>query len=391
MKHFLFFRLRNICYNSYNYFSGALAEALLNCSHTVSVFSGEKEPLEAMERFVGQKFDAMVDFNSNLPKLKMEDGSYFLDQIDAPFYDIILDHPLYHHDMLKHKLKNFHVICLDENHKTYIENYYPHIVSVHVLPMTGEDIAPGETGLPKKNIGLLFSGSYTPPGEVAASIKDIPDFMGEITNNLIEKLKADPCITQEAALRTMLPDLDEIVEELFPLHMQACFLADSYIRAFRREEILTSLAKEKIPMTVCGNGWRKSPLADFQNVSVIDDTDFKDTFSLFRQAKITLNIMPEFKAGTHDRIYSSMLNKSLCLTDPSSMVRHQFTEGKELVFYNVNQPDALCEKVKELLLNDASREEITENGYKKALAEHTWANRGKDFLQIIENHTAKKG
>lgn len=384
MKHFLFFRLRNICYNSYNYFSGALAGALLDRSHTVTVFSGEKEPLEAMERFVGQKFDAMVDFNSNLPKLKMEDGTYFLDQIDAPFYDIILDHPLYHHDMLKHKLKNFHVICLDENHKTYIENYYPHIASVHVLPMTGEDIAPGETGFPKKNMGLLFSGSYTPPKEVAASIKDIPDFMGEITKNLIEIMKNDPGITQEAALQSMLPDLDEIVAELFPLHMQACFLADSYIRAWRREEILTALATAEIPMTVLGNGWKKSPLADFQNVSLIDDKDFKDTFSYFRQAKITLNIMPEFKAGAHDRIYSCLLNKSLCLTDPSSMLKRQFTDGKELVFYDVNRPDTLCETVKKFLSGDARRQEITEQGYKKALAEHTWAKRGEDFLRILE-------
>lgn len=385
MRHFLFFQLRNVCYNSYNYFSGALAKALQDKSCSITIFSGEREPLEAMERFVGQHFDAMVDFNSNLPKLKMEDDSYFLDQIDAPFFDIILDHPLYHHDMLKHPLRDFHVICLDENHKTYIETYYPHIASVHVLPMTGEDMAPEHNGLPDKNIDLLFSGSYTPPEEVAASIENIPGFMGKITKKLIEDMKRDAGLTQEAALRAMLPELDEIVEELFPLHMQACFLADSYLRAWRREETLTALAKSGISMTVCGNGWRKSPLADYSNVSITDDMDFQDTFSYFRQAKITLNLMPEFKAGAHDRIYSAMLNKSLCLTDSSSMLKRQFTDDKELVFFPTDQPDILCETVGNLLLNDKKRIEITENGYRKAKAEHTWQKRGEEFLSITDH------
>lgn len=383
MKHILFFQLRNVCYNSYNYFSDSLAKELCSLSQSVEIFSGEKEPLENMERYVGQSFDALVDFNSNLPKLKMEDGSYFLDQISAPFYDIILDHPLYHHDMLKHELKDFHVICLDANHKKYIETYYPHIASVHVLPMTGEDIAPDGADFPEKTIDLLFSGSYTPPKEVDAAIEDIPDFMGEITRNLIDKMKKDTSLTQERALTSMLPDLDEIVEELFPLHMQACFLADTYIRAWRREELLTALARSGISMTLCGNGWRKSPLVKFANVSIIDDMDFKDTFSYFRQAKITLNIMPEFKFGAHDRVYSAMLNHSLCLTDPSILLDEQFQDGKELIFYPADKPGILCETVKELLDHPKKIKEISESGYQKAQAEHTWKNRAKAFLHII--------
>lgn len=380
MKHFLLFQLKSVCYNSYTYFSNSLAKELTACSHAVEIFSTEKEPAEAMERFVGRQFDGMIDFNSGLPKVKMEDDTYFLDQVDAPFYDVILDHPLYHHDMLKHPLKNFHVICLDENHKTYIETYYPHIASVHVLPMTGEDMAKDKAGYPEKTIDFLFSGSYTSPKEVASSIEDIPDFMGDITKDLIERMKKDPGLTQEAALTALLPDLDEIVEELFPLHMQACFLADSYIRAWRREELLTALAKSGISMTLCGNGWHKSPLAEFANVTIIDDTDFKDTFSYFRQAKITLNIMPEFKSGAHDRVYSAMLNHSLCLTDPSIMLDEQFQDGKELIFYPADRPDILCQTVKELLDHPKKIKEISESGYQKALAEHTWKSRAKDFL-----------
>ena len=70
MKHILFFQLRNVCYNSYNYFSSALANSL-GKDTDVEIFSTENEPLENMERYVGQSFDALVDFTSTLPKLKM--------------------------------------------------------------------------------------------------------------------------------------------------------------------------------------------------------------------------------------------------------------------------------------------------------------------------------
>ena len=132
MKHFLLFQIKSVCYDSYTYFSNAVAKELISAGHSVEIFSLAKEPIAAMERYVGSTFDAILDFNSELSRLQMDDGTFFLDQINAPFYNVILDHPLYHHDMLKQKIKNFHILCLDENHKTYIETNYPHIASVHV-------------------------------------------------------------------------------------------------------------------------------------------------------------------------------------------------------------------------------------------------------------------
>lgn len=384
MKHFLLFQLQSVCYGSYTYFSASLARALQAKSHNITVFSAKERPLEEMEEFAGQAFDAVIDINSHLPKLKMEEGGYFLDEIHAPFYDIILDHPLYHHDMLKQTIKNFHVICLDQGHKTYIETYYPHIASVHVLPMTGEDIAQGKRDYPQKSIDLFFSGSYTSPKSVAASIEDIPGFLGDLTKDMINLIQKNVSLSQEAAMTALLPSCDEIVEELFPLHMQACFLCDSYIRAWRREQLLIALAESHIAMTICGNGWRNSPLADYKNISIIDDTAFSDTFAYFRQAKITLNIMPEFKHGAHDRVYSAMLNHSLCLTDPTPMLKEQFRDNCELVFYPADDGDALCQTAEALLKDNDKIKTISQQGYEKAITEHTWQNRVEKLLEILE-------
>ena len=72
MKHFLIFSLKSVCYGSYLYFADALGKALEKAGHSIEVFSSKKEPLEALERLSGKSFDAALDFNSELPRLKMD-------------------------------------------------------------------------------------------------------------------------------------------------------------------------------------------------------------------------------------------------------------------------------------------------------------------------------
>lgn len=242
---------------------------------------------------------------------------------------------------------------------------------------------PDQRAYPSKDIDVLFSGTYTDYRQVQDSILNLPDFLTEMTENLIALMLEDSSLTQEDALTALLPSLDEIVAENFALHMQACFLCDTYLRAFKREQILLHLADADIPLTLCGNGWKNSPLHDFSQVRIIDDTPFFDTFSLFRRAKITLNIMPEFKNGTHDRIYSAMLNHSLCFTDATPVLCSQFLDKKDLFFYPVQNCSSLTQQISELLSSPARLETVAQSGYQSAKENHTWQSRVVCFLDII--------
>lgn len=378
MKKILLFQLKPVCYDSYIYFADALGNAFLKLGFTVEYFNSAKEPLEALERLIGCRYDAIFDFNSDLPKLQMDDDSYFLDHLDAPFYDIILDHPLYHHDMLKHPLHNFHVLCLDDKHCLYIRKNYPHIKDVHRIAMTGSTAA-----LEEKSIPLLFSGSYTNYRQVAYSIRQTPAFIAKLTWQLIDLMLADAALSQEEALTLLLPELDEIVTELFSLHMQACFFADTYLRAYRREQILSSIANSGLALTLCGNGWKEMPVSHHAKVTYIPDTTFSRTFSLMSQSQITLNIMPGFTAGTHDRIYSAMLNHSLSVTDATPVLKSEFTDGKDFVFYDAEEPQKLTETLFELLTHPDKIASIAESGYQKSQMYHTWDCRAKSIMELL--------
>ncbi len=48
------------------------------------------------------------------------------------------------------------------------------------------------------------------------------------------------------------------------------------------------------------------------------------------QAKISLNVMPWFKEGAHDRVFNSMLNGAVCFTDWSLYFEENMKVGGSL-------------------------------------------------------------
>lgn len=98
---------------------------------------GEISPQAAavLERYIGKEYAAVIDFNSKLPRLMCDDATYYLDTIQAPFFNYILDNPLYHHATLQCPLQRYHVLLVDEEHAAYVRKHYPHIQGTHMLSL----------------------------------------------------------------------------------------------------------------------------------------------------------------------------------------------------------------------------------------------------------------
>lgn len=383
MKRILIFQLKEFCYSSYIYFSNQIGKELTLAGYQVDYFHiGVDGALEDIENLLGNHYDAIMEFNSDLPRILMEDDSHYLDHFDAPFYDYILDHPLYHHDSLKQPLKNFHVICLDEDHKHYIEENYPHVQSVHVLPLTGEEHLPAAT-YSDRSIPLLFMGTYTPDHDVLNAIDASPAFLAKDTRHIIEMMMADASLTQEDAVRQLSLRSESLIEENFALHMQAYFLADTYMRAHTRKMLILALADAGLPLHIYGEDWDKLPELADTNTILHPGVPFEDSFAIMADSKIVLNIMPGFKAGAHDRIYSSMLNHCLCLTDSSTMLLDQFQSGRDLVFYDAANPKTLVTSAEEFIKKEDLAASIAATGYELAASKHTWSSRVHALIHIL--------
>lgn len=49
---------------------------------------------------------------------------------------------------------------------------------------------------------------------------------------------------------------------------------------------------------------------------------------MLADAKVSLNVMPWFKDGAHDRVFNSILNGAVCVTDPSRYLEEELHEGE---------------------------------------------------------------
>lgn len=397
-KNILILQLQGACYNSYTYFSDHIAARLRHLGYHVSIFSTAKHPLEELEQFAGQSFDAVIDCNSAAPRIMTDENGYFLDTIDAPFFNLLLDHPLYHHDSLKCTLKNYHVRCLDENHVAYVKKYYPHIQSTGLWTATGSPAddrscapsadnrtctpdAPSGSGLgthpspaPIKDRGIpvLFCATYTDPEDVQGAIRALPEFIQEDLHRLINALLSDPKLTIEGAVTMLGDSLNVYLPEAMPLFVQSCFLADTYVRAHRRRALVTAAARAGLPLHLVGADWDKLPLPTDSTVSVHGSVPYTEIFALMANSRLTLNLMPEFKSGFHDRIFSAMLNGSVAVTDPSTRLLREFADGRELLFYDIMHMDEGCERMRRALGKPRILQQIADAGLTAANERFTW-------------------
>ena len=373
---FLIFEMKTVCYNSYLYFGDALGQALEAKGHSIEYFKIDEDNLDDLENFIGKKYDALIDFNSDLPRALMDDDSFFLDHVDAPFFDVILDHPLYHHDTLKNKLNNFHVVCLDSKHKDYIEKYYPHIKSVAVTPMTGE-LAFGQNDINwdsynERPYDILLSGTYTDPTRIETAIKKLPDFLGENVHELIDMMLADSTLTIEDAVEELARnEIYDYINSDLPLHTQTFYLADTYVRCINRKNLVLNLDKCSHNFHIFGALWEE---LDLKHAQIHREIPFNLTFTVFSKAKISVNIMPNFKAGSHDRVFSAQLNGAVSLTDPTALLQNEYVNGENILFYQLDHMEDIPSLVDDALSNLDKLKKIAQSGYSIAKSNHTWAN-----------------
>ena len=134
-------------------------------------------------------------------------------------------------------------------------------------------------------------------------------------------------------------------------------------------------------MHVFGANWEKLDCENqdyiIKNGSEVDSVTCAEAIA---DAKISLNIMPWFKDGAHDRVFTAMLQHTLSLTDDSRYLKENFTDKKDLVYYSLEKREELPELVNELLQKPDACMEIAERGYGKAVREHTWRQRANEII-----------
>lgn len=144
-----------------------------------------------------------------------------------------------------------------------------------------------------------------------------------------------------------------------------------------RREIIARMRKVGLDVRVWGYGWEMGRVSQFQMVRIIN------------QSRINLNLSNSSVIGTQQikgRNFEIPGCGGFLLTDPAENLGDYYVIGKEIVcFDDLND---LIDKTKYYLAHEEERLRISEAGYQRTLADHTYDER---FTQIFAQSGLTKG
>ncbi len=374
------------------YFSEQLALAFEQMGHETFLYDLSR-PWNSTERFF--RFferDNTVLVNFNFHGMSGED--YFLDENDVmmwdalkiPSYNIVVDHPMYYHHFLEKVPKNYHHISIDRNHEKYMERFFPEIARGPFLPLAGTELYPNKSKVPIacRKYDVIMVGNYCSPDTFDKYITRIDDEYTAFYHGMIDDLLANPWKTVEEVAEAHLKDeIGDVPEEELKKTMAALTFIDLYVRYSLRGRAVQELADAGIKVHVFGDGWELLPCRHSENMIIMNNLDSVGCLKKLCQTKISLNVMPWFKDGAHDRIFNTMLNGAVCLTDSSVYLDGILHDGQDCRIYSLERMEGLPDIAGELLAHPDSMQAIADGGYKMAKAVHTWAHRAKVLDELI--------
>ena len=390
MKKLLFF-IGDI--ETQGYFSLQIAEAMKELGHEIFIYDLSKpwESTEKFFRFFEEGNTALINFNFH----GMSGEHYFLDENDTtmwealhiPSYNIVVDHPMYYHHFLERVPSNYHHISIDKNHEAYMRRFFPEIKNGPFLPLAGTQLHPGKTNVPIafRKYDVTMVGNYCKPSTFDKYITRIDDEYTAFYHRMIEDLFTHPDLTvEEVAEAHLLAELSEVPGEELKKAMAALTFIDLYVRYTFRGRAVQELVDAGITVHVFGDGWNLLECRHPENLRIMNSLNSEGCLKRLCQTKLSLNVMPWFKNGAHDRIFNTMLNGSVCLTDSSIYLDEILHDGKDCRLYSLKEMERLPEIAKELLADPDRMQAVADGGYELAKAGHTWAHRAKELHNLVE-------
>lgn len=338
------------------------------------------------------KIDFIYEFNNMGLDFKDAAGNDLTVSKDIPIYSYMFDSPLFFaEDFLKYP-PNKSAVLTDRNHVKYIKRFYKSVKNAFFVPLGSEEKQGDLISFRNRSIGCIYLGS----------LKEAPSHLEDaFSEHLFEYQKTHTELTTEDAIESFYQSLtDDEYKKLLPevskkypekrtddefilrLNAHYCF-ADLKINSFFRKRLVEVLVENGIDVTVYGKGWDDEKLNANPHFIYGGLISQDECIEKMHNSKFVLNSMPWFKDGTHDRIYNAMLAKALCITDKSRYLCEEFEDGKDIVFYDLDDMNRLPELVKHYELHPDEAESIIEKAYDKAVLKHSWVNRGIDILELF--------
>ena len=208
-----------------------------------------------------------------------------------------------------------------------------------------------------------MTGNFTPTSFCEPYIHWINDEYAAFYQGIIDDIIAHPHRTvEEVALEHCEREMGENTYKDLRMALHRMIFIDIYVRNYWRREAVKVLVDAGIQVDVFGKGWDELTCEHPENMILHPQTTSEECLKAIAASKISLNVMPWFKDGAHDRVFNSILNDTVSVTDTSKYLCEELKEGQGVCYYDLAHMEKLPELVRDLLADDARREEIVRAG-----------------------------
>lgn len=328
---------------------------------------------------------AALFFNHAGLNLLTESRASIWNELDVDCYDYIVDHPMYYHAAIIFPIRRLTFLCVDEYHQKFIERFYPGRVRSFFLPLAGIRADAPAIPFEERSMDILFTGAYLIDNNVEYHTSGLGEGLKQIWLECYQMLLSQTSLTLEQALEACLKKRGlKLPEEDLRDTVRLFQDMDGMLRSHARAEVIKTLANHDIKVHIYGEGWQFLDCKQ-ENLIIHDRIPFDETIPLIADARIVLNVMPWFKSGVHDRVYSAMLNECVCLTDSSEYMDRTLEDGRNVLLFSLEKLEELPGKVQEYLQRPGELRQIARAGYEYAKNTQTWKCRAEQLIEIMEN------
>lgn len=355
------------CFGVLNDFACELAKSLAHMGQAVVATDGRYGDFDKMEINERLLVKGVIGFQA----MSLE-KDYFR-KIHGPKLQFWFDNPIFFNDMLHDLSKDYYILCQDEFYGEYIKKFY-NTQNAIVFPPAGRL----SKDLPddKKDYDVTFIGKM-----MTVDLSRHDDFMKvEYFNYMI----ANPTLTFEEGLYNLLNiQGKKLCDESFQKLLHELSDVCRNVIAYYKQKVLETILAAGIKVHVFGTSWEGYDGKGKENLLLHPDVSVDEALRIMASSKISLNIMSWHKAGMTERIANITMAGAVCLSDETTYLRNNFTDGEDIVLFGLDELEQLPCIINNLLSNDKKRKDIGLNGRKKAVKYHTWDVRAREIVKML--------
>ena len=374
-----------------NTFVDCIHEELINKSiecHVIDVRDTGNLRIDEINRIISGKNAVVLSFNNIGSNLTFENGNYWKYE-GITFYSWIVDHPRNYDAVLADPPCDMNVLVLDENHKLFVDRFFPRIHQTYVMHYGGNE-KKGDSPLYKnRKYDVVYLGTNGQSVNGFPLIDEFEDKGRDFYEYTVSHMLADTSLTTEESIEMYFRDRNKDVsgEYLLKIILDCAGHIENYVRREIRFHGISELDSMGINVDIWGNpdSW-VSDRYQFSDRICVHDRISPDLMpEILSDTKISLCYTPWFKKGYSEKQPDSMVNGALCVSDRNGYTEKNYSDGKDLIIFDLDDQYSMAQSIAYYLHHLDEAELIANRGRVRARELDNWNSRVNELIAIFEN------